>query len=66
MDHKAVVVTVNVGGWIGLKLDGDVGHGRVQLKAGPGAAVLAQDVPCQVIPVVERQDVVLANMESKK
>lgn len=66
MNHKAVVVTINVGGWIGLKLDGDVGHGRVELKARPGAAVLAQDVPCQVIPIIERQQVVLANMESKK
>lgn len=33
VNHKSVVVTVNVCGGIGLKLDGYISHGRVELKA---------------------------------
>lgn len=66
MNHKAVVVTVDVCGRVRLKLDGDISHGGVELEARPCAAVLPQDVPRQVIPVVEGQLVILANMESRK
>lgn len=31
--HEAVVVTIDVCGRIGLELDGDISHGRVELKA---------------------------------
>lgn len=65
MNHKAVVVAVDVRRRVRLELDGDVSHGGVELEAGPRAAVLAQDVPCQVIPVVEGQQVILANVESR-
>lgn len=33
VDHKAIVVAINVCGRIGLKLDGDISHGRVKFKA---------------------------------
>lgn len=64
MDHEAVVVAVDVGGGIGLKLNSDVGHGGVELEVWPRAAVLAQDVRRQVVAIVEGQQVVLANMET--
>lgn len=44
MDHKAVVVAVDVGGRIRLELDGDVCHGRVELEVRLLATVLTQDV----------------------
>lgn len=65
MNHKAVVVAVDVRRRVRLKLDGDVSHGGVELEAWPCAAVLTQDVPRQVIPVVEGQQVILGNVESR-
>lgn len=63
MHHKAVVVAVDVGGGVGLELNGDVGHGGVDLEVRPCAAVLPQDVGRQVVAVVEGQQVVLADVE---
>lgn len=63
MDHKAVIVSVNVGGRIRLKLNGDISHGRVDLETRPRAAVLTQDVGCEVITIVKGQQVVLAHVE---
>lgn len=61
--HKAVVVAVDVGGWIRLELNGDVRHGGVELEVRPRSAVLSQDVRCQVVAIVEGQKVVLADMQ---
>lgn len=66
MHHEAVVVAKDVGGGVGLELDGDVGHGGVELEVWSRAAVLAQDIGRQVVAIVEGQQVVLANMETKK
>ena len=65
MDHKAVVVAVYVGGRVGLKLNSDISHGGVELEVGPCAAVLAQDVGCQVVSIIEGQQVILTNMETR-
>lgn len=65
MDHKAVVVAVDVGGRIGLKLNSDISHGGVELEVWPCAAVLAQDVGGQVIAIIEGQQVILSNMETR-
>lgn len=46
MNHKAVVVAIDVGGRVRLKLNSDVRHGGVELEVWPCAAVLAQDVRC--------------------
>lgn len=64
VNHKAIVVAVDVGGRIWLKLDGDVSHGRVELEVWPRAAVLTQDVGREVIAVVEGQQVVLTHVET--
>lgn len=64
VDHEAVVVAVYVGGRVWLKLNGDVGHGRVELEVWPRAAVLTQDVGCEVVAVVEGQQVVLTQVEA--
>lgn len=61
--HKAVVVAVDVGGRVGLELNGDVRHGGVELEVRPRPAVLSQDVGCQVVAIVEGQKVVLADMK---
>lgn len=63
MNHKSIVVTVNVGGRIRLELDGHISHGGVELEVGPCAAVLTQDVGRQVVAVVERQLVILTQIE---
>lgn len=64
MDHKAIVVAVDIGGRVGLKLNSDVSHGGKQLEVWPCATVLAQDVCCQVITIIEGQQVILANVET--
>lgn len=61
--HKAVVVAVDVGGGVGLELNGDVRHGGVELEVRPRTAVLSQDVRRQVVAIVEGQEVVLADMQ---
>ena len=65
MHHKAIVVAVYVGGRVRLELDRHVTHGGVEFEAGPSATVLAQHFGCQVISVIECQQVVLANVESE-
>lgn len=65
VDHKAIVVAIDVGGWIWLKLNGDISHGGIELEVWPCAAVLAQDVRCQVITIVEGQQIILTNMETR-
>lgn len=65
VNHKAIVVAVDVGGRIWLKLNSDVSHGCVELEMWPRAAVLAQDVGSQVIAIVEGQQVVLTQMETR-
>lgn len=65
MHHKAVVVAVDVGGRVGLELNGYVRHGGVELEVRPRAAVLSQDVCCQVVAIVEGQKVVLTDMQSR-
>ena len=64
MYHETVVVSVDVGGRVGLELDGDVGHGGVELVAGQCSTVLAQDVGRQIVSVVEGQHVVFTKMEA--
>lgn len=44
VDHKAVVVAIDIGGRVGLKLYGDIRHGRVELEVRTFAAVLAKNV----------------------
>lgn len=63
--HKAVVVAVDVGGRVGLELNGDVRHGGVELEVRPRTAVLPQDVRRQVVAIVEGQQVVLADVETR-
>lgn len=63
MNHKSIVVTVNVGGRIGLELDGHISHGGVELEVGPCAAVLTQDVGRQVVAIIECQLVILTHIE---
>lgn len=65
MDHKAIVVAIDVSGRIGLKLNGDISHGGIELEVWPCATVLAQDVCCQVISIIEGQQVILTNMETR-
>lgn len=64
VDHEAIVVAVDVGGRIRLKLQRDVSHRGVELKVGPSAAVLAQDVGREVIAVIEGQLVILTQIEA--
>lgn len=64
--HKAIVVTVDVGCGVRLELDGDVGRGGVELEAGPCAAILAQDLGCEVVAIVEGQQVVFPHVEAVK
>lgn len=55
VDNEAVVVAVDVGGRIRLKLNSDVSHRRIELEVWSGAAVLTQDVGCEVITIIEGQ-----------
>lgn len=64
MDHKAVVVAIDVGGRVGLKLNGDIRHGGIELEVWLCTAVLSQDVGCQVVSIIEGQQVILTNMET--
>ena len=64
MHYKAIVVSVDIGGWIRLKLDGHISHGGVEFEARTGTAVLAQYLCSQVISVVESQQVVLSHVET--
>lgn len=64
MDNKAVVIAVYVGLRIRLKLNGDISHGCIELESWMCAAVLTQDVGCEVITIVEGQQVILAQMET--
>lgn len=65
MDHKSIVVSVDIGGWIGLELNSDISHRCVELEVWPSAAVLAEDVGCQVVTIIEGQKVILPQMETK-
>lgn len=66
MDHKAIVVSKDVGGRIGLKLNSNISHGGVQLEVWTCATVLAQDVSRQVVPVIEGQQIILTNVETRR
>lgn len=63
MDHEAVAVAVDLGGRVRLELDGDVRRGRVELEAGPRAAVLTQNLGRQVVSIVEGHHVILPYVE---
>lgn len=65
MDDEAVAVAVDVGGRVGLELDGDVGGGGVELEPSFGAAVLTQDFSRQVISVVKGHQVVGPDVQAK-
>lgn len=64
MHHEAVVVAIDVGGRIGLELDGHVRCRGVELVPGECTTVLAQDVGREVIAIVQRQYVVLSKMKA--
>lgn len=42
--HESIVVAIDVGGRVGLELDGNISRGGVELEAGPRATILAQDL----------------------
>lgn len=63
MDDEAVAVAVDVGGRVGLELDGDVGGGGVELEASSGSSVLTQDFGCEVVSVVKGHQVVRADIQ---
>lgn len=58
MDDEAVAVAVDVGGRVGLELDGDVGGGGEELEASSGSSELTQDFSRQVVSVVKGHQVV--------
>ena len=66
VEDKTVVVSVDIGGGVGLELDGDVSHGGVEPEARSRAAILAQDVGHEIVTVVEGQQVILAHMKTAK
>lgn len=63
--HKAIIVAIYVGGRVGLELNSDVSHGCIELEVWPCPAVLTQDVGCEVITIVEGQQVILPQMETR-
>lgn len=63
MEDEAVAVAVDVGGRVGLELDGGVGGGGVELEASSGPAVLTQDFSRQVVSVVKGHRVVLSDVQ---
>lgn len=66
MDDEAVAVAVDVGGRVGLELDGDVGGGGVELEAGLGSPVLTQDLCREVVSVVKGHQVVLPDVQPER
>lgn len=66
MNHKSIVVAVDVGGRVWLELDGHISHGGVELEVGPCATVLTQDVGRQVVTIVECQLIILTQVEPEK
>lgn len=63
MDDEAVAVAVDVGGRVGLELDGDVGGGGVELEASFGSSVLTQNFSCEVVSIVKGHHVVLPDVQ---
>lgn len=63
MDNEAVAVAVDVGGRVGLELDGDVGGGGVELEASFGSSVLTQDFSREVVSVVKGHQVVRPDVQ---
>lgn len=63
MDDEAVAVAVDVGGWVGLELDGDVGGGGVELEPSYGPPVLTQNFSRQVVSVVKGHQVVRPDVQ---
>lgn len=62
--HKSIIVAVDVGGRVRLELDGDISHRGVEFESWTGAAVLAQYLCCQVITIIEGQQVIFPQMET--
>lgn len=65
MNHKTVVVTVDVGGRIGLELNRHVRHGGEKFHPGLRSAVLSQDVCCEIITIIKRHHIILTKMKSE-
>lgn len=65
VNYKAIVVAVDVSGRIRLKLNSDISHGGIELEMWSCATVLAQDVGSQVITIIEGQQVILPQMETR-
>lgn len=65
VNYKAIVVAVDVSGRIRLKLNSDISHGGIELEMWSRATVLAQDVGSQVITIIEGQQVILPQMETR-
>lgn len=63
LDDEAVAVAVDVGGRVGLELDGDVGGGGVELEASFGSSVLTQDFSREVVSVVKGHQVVCPDVQ---
>lgn len=57
VDDKALPIGKDAGAGVRLELDGDIGAGGKELEAAAGTRVLTQDACCQVIPVIEGEDV---------
>lgn len=64
MHYKAIVVSVDIGGRIRLKLDGHVSHRGVESESREETTVLAQDVGCEVITIIKGQQVILPQMKT--
>lgn len=47
-----------------MELDGQVGRGGVELLGPTAAQELAQDVGAEIVPVVDREDVALAQVQA--
>lgn len=63
MDDEAVAVAVDVGGRVGLELDGDVGGGGVELEPSFGSSVLTQHFSREVVSIVKGHHVVLSDVQ---
>lgn len=64
MHNKAIVVSVDIGCWIRLKLDGHVSRRGVESESREETTVLAQDVGCEVITIIKGQQVILPQMKT--
>lgn len=65
VDNETIAVAVDIGGRVGLELDGDVCAGGVELKVGLRSSVLTQCLGCKVISIIKGQEVIYPNVQSE-